>query len=211
MAIEFKRASSLDLDAEGKIRALVAVTGNVDRGGDVILPGAFTKTLEEWKEAERPIPLLLSHNWDDPNSLLGEVTRAEETKEGLVIDASLDLSYPPVAHVFRRMQAKSLAEFSFGFIAREFGFQKIASGETVRELRDIELLECGPCVAGQNPETRLIDIKAMRREELIAALRDALPYVKASRSPMPEAQKALVSAWTARIDRMRQASAGDSR
>jgi phage prohead protease, HK97 family len=205
MRIEFKRASSVEVDHEGKIQALVAVTGNVDRGGDVILPGAFTKTLSDWQASDRPIPLVLSHNWNEPGALLGEVTKAEETGEGLVVDASLDLEFPPVAHVFRRMQAKSLAEFSIGFIAREFAFLETDSGEIVRELKEIELLECGPCIAGQNPETRLIDLKSLEKDDIIEVLveRLAKKIQENAIGRIPAGQKALVSAWTARLARTR--------
>ena len=40
----------------GEFSALVAVFNNVDKGGDGIMPGAFTKTLAAWRASGDPVP-----------------------------------------------------------------------------------------------------------------------------------------------------------
>ena len=57
-----KTYSLLDAKADGEtgtFEATVAVFGNVDRGGDRIMPGAFKDTLERWKASGDPIPVIL--------------------------------------------------------------------------------------------------------------------------------------------------------
>jgi hypothetical protein len=55
----------------GEFEALVAVFGNVDKGGDRIMPGAFTKTLAAWRASEDPVPVIWSHDWNTPDAHIG--------------------------------------------------------------------------------------------------------------------------------------------
>ena len=43
--------TATDAGSAGQFEALVAVFNNIDKGGDRIVPGAFTKTLAEWHAA----------------------------------------------------------------------------------------------------------------------------------------------------------------
>lgn len=177
--------------SEGIFTALVAVVGNVDRGGDVILPGAFTKTLQDRTDSETKIPVVYGHNWNDALQHIGAVTSAEETDEGLLVTASLDLLTPQGARTYRALQEKSLSEFSIGYVAKKFQFVK-QGDQIVRELAELELLEVGPVVAGQNPDTELIDVKAMR----LALAAELLPPPV---DPLASEKAALVSVWAARL------------
>ena len=48
---------------ENCIRGAAAVMGNMDRGGDVIYPGAFKKALKGFLASGF---VSLAHNWDEP-------------------------------------------------------------------------------------------------------------------------------------------------
>lgn len=148
---------------EGVFEALVAVFGNVDRGGDRIEKGAFKRTLEE-----RGLPpIIWSHNWDIPP--IGTVTEAKETDEGLEIKGRLfvgsDEDHPVARQVYTAMRAQDgngtapLREFSFGYEVRDSSEEK-TDGETVRVLEDVELFEVGPTLVGMNPQTRLLAVKS---------------------------------------------------
>lgn len=71
------------VDAEERTFTGLASTWDLDLGGDVIHPGAFKKTLREWKSGKRTIKLFYGHNYFSMDSLLGKMTEAEETKDGL--------------------------------------------------------------------------------------------------------------------------------
>jgi hypothetical protein len=162
MAIEFKQAILVDpVETSGQFVARVAVTGNIDAYGDRIVPGAFTNTLAAWDLRKASIPVVYAHAWMDPNALLGHVLEAQEDGAGLLVKAQLDLDHPPAAHIFRRMQARSLVEFSIGFEAKAFRF--VAEGtELIREITAVDLIEVGPCLFGINPDTSLLSTKAGR-------------------------------------------------
>ena len=53
-------------DKTGEFQALVSVFGNVDRGGDRVMPGAFAKTLGEWRREGRPDPDHLEPHVGEP-------------------------------------------------------------------------------------------------------------------------------------------------
>jgi hypothetical protein len=63
--------TATNTDSAGEFEALVAVFGNVDKGGDRIMPGAFTKTLAAWRASGDPVPVIWSHDWNTPDAHIG--------------------------------------------------------------------------------------------------------------------------------------------
>ena len=70
-----------------------AVFGNKDLGGDIIVPGAFTKSLKD-----HGMPLLLfNHKMDDLP--VGVIESADEDKKGLLVEGELPKDEIGRAHV----------------------------------------------------------------------------------------------------------------
>ena len=46
-------------ESDGSFTGLASTYGNVDQGGDEVIPGAFTKTLSD---AKGPFPVLMGHD-----------------------------------------------------------------------------------------------------------------------------------------------------
>ena len=139
--------------ATGTFTALVSVFGNVDYGGDRMMPGSFTRTL-----AERGLPpIFWNHAWDA--GPIGYATEARETEQGLLVTGQLFITYDLPARVHAAlvaaMQTGSKAEFSFAYETRAYRFVD-EDGTTIREVEDVELYECGPVVVGMNDQTRLV-------------------------------------------------------
>ena len=153
-------------EALGQFEALVAVFNNVDRVGDMILPGAFEGTLAAWQEKGAPIPVIYSHEWDNLDAHIGEVLEAKEVEEGLWVKAQVDLEEDFAKRVFKKMQRGTLRQFSFAYDVIESA--QVDRGEKenpryVNELRKLDLLEVGPCLVGMNPDTQLLDLKGDAR------------------------------------------------
>ena len=141
----------------GTVEAVVSVFNNIDLVGDRMMPGAFSKSLEDYQTSGRTIPFVWSHDYDTPESYIGKVTEARETSEGLHIKA--ELFDTPRAQVVRELLVnRVVSEFSFAYDVVEQ--QKAADG--ANELLEVKLLECGPTLRGANPMTRLIDAKASK-------------------------------------------------
>jgi len=160
------KAFSVDVKADsdgeaGSFEALVAVFGNVDSVGDRIVPGAFSKTLERWRGAGDPIPIILSHKHDDPMAHIGiaDPNDVVETDRGLRVRGTLDIHDNETAkQVHRLMKRRSLKEFSFGYRVPRGGERAAKDG--ANELLEIDLVEIGPTLKGANPSTELHAVKS---------------------------------------------------
>lgn len=147
--------------ADDQFEALVSVFGNKDSYGDVVMPGAFTQTLADWKASGDPIPVYWSHRMDDPDYNIGHVITAVETGDGLVVTAQLDLDSPKAAQVYRLLKSRRVTQFSFAYDVID-GVPAQRDGEDVYELRTLKLYEIGPTPIGANPDTELLDVKTVR-------------------------------------------------
>ena len=148
-------------DGAGTFTAVVSVFDTVDLVGDVVMPGAFTETLAEWKASGDPIPVVWSHGWADPFNHIGGVVNAVETATGLQVDGQLDLENPTAAQVFRLLKGRRITQFSFAYdVLDATGAER--DGVSVLELRRLKLHEVGPTLLGAHPDTELLDVKARR-------------------------------------------------
>jgi uncharacterized protein len=150
---------------DGEIVALVSVFNNVDSYGDVVMPGAFAKNLEEWGASGDPIPFIWAHDWADPFSHVGIVRHAEETSAGLKVRAYISpeerAENPKAAQVYKLLKSRRVKQFSFAFDVVDGG-EGDRDGRFVYELRELKVHEVGPCLLGVNQETELIAAKAAR-------------------------------------------------
>jgi HK97 family phage prohead protease len=152
--VQRKSANLINSSAEatGEVTALASVFGNVDRGGDRILPGAFAGALEKWRQRGRPIPIVASHKHDDPWAIIGaaDPDDVSETSEGLLVKGQLDIEDNELAkQVHRLMQRGTLTK----------GGQETKDGVTeISEISD--LFEVGPTLIGMNAEAQLVEAKS---------------------------------------------------
>lgn len=145
----------------GEFTATVAVFGNVDLGGDRIIPGAFSKSIRSWKAAGDPVPVIWNHDHDNPMAHIGVVDPADmtETPKGLQVKGTLDVADNEVARqVHRLMKRRSVKEFSFGYQVPRGGEKRANDG--ANELHEISLFELGPTLKGMNPSTELHAVKS---------------------------------------------------
>jgi uncharacterized protein len=146
-------------DDTGTFEALVSVFGNVDQAGDRMMPGSFAKTLQQWEQSGDPIPVILSHQWNDVFAHIGVVEKAHETPRGLFVKGRLDIEDNDVARqVHKLMKRRSLKEFSFGYKVPKGGQKRAKDG--ANEVYEVELAEVGPTLKGMNPNTELHAVKS---------------------------------------------------
>lgn len=182
-AVKIKAAGPDDGLQPGQFRALVAVFGNIDSVGDVIIPGAFTDTLAEWKASGNPIPVLWAHDWANPDSHIGVVDDAEQTDDGLEVLATvLDMdTNARAAQVYKLLKGRRVTQFSFAYDIVDGGFET-TDGQDAYALRKLTLIEVGPCLLGANQSTDLLDVKAHDlARDASAALTAITADVKAGR------------------------------
>ena len=156
-------------EGPGIFSAVVSVFGNVDYHGDRILPGAFTASLEGWKASGDPIPVIFSHQWDNPDAHVGEVLEARELLAGDPLLAGTGLEQngglwtkfqlyvedpdeTAARRLAKRLDRRTIREFSFAYDVLE----EQRGSDGANELVALDVLEVGPTLKGANPATRLL-------------------------------------------------------
>ncbi|PYY60004.1 HK97 family phage prohead protease [Curtobacterium sp. MCSS17_006] len=185
-----KAVGTADGLGDGQFTALVAVFGNKDHGGDVIVPGAFAESLRDWAASGDAIPAIWSHQWSDPFAHIGWSLSAAETADGLLVTAQLDLENPTALQTYKLLKQRRVKEFSFGYDVVDGGYVTQDEDEFF-ELRKLNLIEFGPTLKGMNPDTQLLgtksdeDIRRIVREELAADPREVEPTPNVEVPPDP--------------------------
>ena len=159
-----KAAGIPDGLADGQFVALVSVFNNEDTYGDVVRPGAFTETLQEWESKGDDIPVIWSHQWSDPFAHIGRVVKAVETLQGLEVTGQIEdlAENDTAAQVYRLLKGRRVTQFSFAYDVGEGGWITDDNHPWggYYELRRLDLHEVGPCLLGVNRETELLAAKA---------------------------------------------------
>lgn len=145
---------------EGEFIAYASVFGNKDSYGDVVMPGAFAKTLTEWVKSGDMIPVLFAHNMSDPDFNIGGILKAEEDAVGLKVHNQLDLENPKALQTYRLLKGRRIRQMSFAYDEIDSG-PAVHDGENVWELRELKLYEVSVVTVGANQETEILAVKQM--------------------------------------------------
>jgi Escherichia/Staphylococcus phage prohead protease len=153
----------------GTFEAVVAAY-NVDSMGDKIVPGAFKKTLAAWQKSGDQIPVIWSHQHTDAFAHIGSVSDAAENDDGLVVKGVLDIEDNPVAaQVYKLIKGGRIRNYSFAYdindaedVSNKDEGDKAENDGALYLLKELTLIEVGPCLVGANRETRTLDVKAGR-------------------------------------------------
>lgn len=146
---------------DGTFTGLAAVYGNQDLGGDIIMPGAFAKTISD-KQGE--VPLLWQHDAREPIGL----ALLKDSAEGLVVDGNLVMQSPTAQKAYALMKAGVLKGLSIGYdtIVSEYDREN-----DIRRLKELRLWEVSTVTFPMNPRAQITDIKCIA-DDLSAAAHD---------------------------------------
>lgn len=137
-----------EITAEGSFEGMLSPYGNVDGGGDVVVPGAYTKTL---KDRGNKIPLLWQHKSDVP---VGDLT-LEDRPEGLWCKGQLLMALPEAQKAYLLIKARIVKGLSIGFEAIK---DAIEGG--IRHLKEIKLYEGSIVTFPMNEQALIASVKA---------------------------------------------------
>jgi HK97 family phage prohead protease len=146
--------------ADGQFTAYASVFGNKDSYGDVVMSGAFARTLADWTKSGDSIPILFGHNMSDPDFNIGGVMSAEEDNVGLKVTGQLDLENPKALQTYRMLKGRRIRQMSFAYDEIDSG-PAVHDGDHVWELRELKLYEVSIVTIGANQETEILAVKSM--------------------------------------------------
>jgi HK97 family phage prohead protease len=144
------------VDSKARRFAGLASTWELDQGNDMIHPGAFAKTLSDWRGGKRrTIHLLDSHKRTSQLDVLGKLVSAQETATGL--EAEFEMRDTQNANdALKAIEGGFIDGLSIGY--QPIGdptFEKAANGKTIRHLKEIKLYEISLVVDPMNEGARV--------------------------------------------------------
>ena len=179
-SIERKEAGE---DGSLHIKAYALAFGNVDSWGDIIAPGACDKFLAS--EDFKRMALCYQHNISE---VVGVITDAGVDEKGMWIEADV-LPTTTGKDVQTLIKAGAIKEFSIGYYATEYHFEKVDGyAYDIRVLDAITIVEVSPVTRAANPQAVLLDAKnegAEQTEEVKDEVQEDAPEIKEENSNEP--------------------------
>lgn len=174
-------ATGLQVKAEpsGRVSGLASTFSTTpDRHGDLVVRGAFKKTLEEHAALGLKPAMLWAHTQEH---VIGRWDQLEETAAGLAVSGVVNLKTAAGREAFEHIKAGDAAGLSIGYAVPEGG--RRYEGDGVFVLSEIELFEISIVAIPADPRARISSAKSLAsKAELADALREiGLPKAAAAR------------------------------
>ena len=160
-------------DVDGKkgiVTGYFADFDTLDSDGDVILKGAFTKTIAATgpSSAKPRIKHLLNH---DPSKPLGVIMVLKEDDKGLYYESKLG-THGLGMDFIKMVESNLITEHSIGYQTKKFNqvtsWEDYRDGDIRRELTELKLWEGSSLSAwGANPNTPLTGMKSIEINKLL--------------------------------------------
>lgn len=136
-------------------------TKEPDAYGDVVAPGAFKKTIQEWKDSGNTLPGLYGHRFDDPDYFVASATDMGEDEHGWWVKGKFDFESPKAKQVYRLVKGKNLSQLSFAFDVHQSGEVELADGRKANQLEEVKVYEFSFVPVGANQDTSVVAVKAV--------------------------------------------------
>lgn len=128
------------LDDAGALEGYAAVFGNLDSQGDIIEPGAFTKSI---KETSGQVPILYQHDRYEP---IGVSTDLTQDRHGLYVKGQLNMDVQRGRETRSLLNQGAMQGLSIGYRTVKKSFEGSA-----RKLQELALKEFSPVTFPANP------------------------------------------------------------
>ena len=189
MTIE-QKSLSLEVKAvgeEGQIEGYGAVFGNRDSCGDIMVKGAFAKTLKGRKPK-----MLWQHDMMDP---IGAWDEYAEDERGLYMKGRIAIKSTRGRDAYELVKAGAIDSLSIGYVTKDYEMEGGA-----RLLKEVDLFETSLVTMPANAAAMVTSVKNADVRDIEAAFRQ----MSFSRS---EAKAMASAAWKRREDVLREADA----
>ena len=155
-----------DVGDDGVIEGLAAAYNNVDFGGDIILPGAFTKTLK----GRKSLPMLLYHDQRMP---IGVWDEFEDTAKGLKLGGRIVTTTATGAEALTLAKAGALGGLSIGYRSMKDRYTDAA-----RELIEVGLHEASLVAIPMNERALVTRVKDILESGNLPSVREFEEFLR---------------------------------
>ncbi len=146
-----------DDEDKGMFEGYASVFGNKDLGNDVVVSGAFRKSLRA--KGARKIKMLFQHDTKEP---IGVYTQIKEDGNGLYVKGQLAMNTQKGKEVYELMKMGAIDGLSVGYRVDAKGYSYDERGKK-RMLREVDLMEISAVTFPMNPKARISAVKAEDR------------------------------------------------
>lgn len=147
-----------EIDSDGRIAGYASIFGNVDDGGDIVMPGAFAKTCEACRAGTHKIKMLWQH---DPSQPIGVWDTAKEDGRGLFVQGRVLADVAKGKEAIALMKAGALDGLSMGYKTLDKEYLETDRG-TLRQIKEAEVWETSLVTFPMNREARITDVKQIQ-------------------------------------------------
>lgn len=142
-------------DQSGEFQAVFALFDDIDKHGDLTIPGAF-------HEGQKVKVSAWGHNWD--SLPVGKGTIHQDDKKAW-IEGKFFLDTEGGRETYQTVKnLEDLQEWSYGFAVEEAG-EETQDGKSVRVLRKLDVFEVSPVLRGAGNNTHTTIIKTALGDE----------------------------------------------
>lgn len=134
------------------VKGYASVFGGVDTYGDMIMPGAYTKTLQN-----RTRPVLM--RWNHFGPIIGKWLVMQQDERGLYVEGELTPGHSVANDAAASLKHGSVDGLSIGFYLRDYEQDGV-----VRRLKEIELIEVSIVEEPADNLARISDVKNALKE-----------------------------------------------
>jgi HK97 family phage prohead protease len=138
--------------AKRQITGYASVFNNVDHGGDVVLPGAFTKSIAG--DGVSRIKVMRNHE-----TLIGKAIAAEQDTKGLLTVSQIAKTGAG-DETLALVEDGALTGMSIGYVAQEKAYAD-QGGRKIRQLKQLGLLEWSYVDFPMNPAADVVGVKSL--------------------------------------------------
>ncbi len=166
MSLTLKKYCDFELkesaEQKGVFSGYASVFNNIDSDNDIIIKGAFAKSL-----AKRKPVLLFQHKTDEP---IGLCLDAYEDDVGLYVKFQINLEVNKGAETYSNVKMRVLNKMSIGFKTNDYEMDKTNKG--VRVLKELDLYEVSIVTFPANDMAEVDSVKNSTSRDVEKALRD---------------------------------------
>jgi HK97 family phage prohead protease len=154
------------IDEAGYISGVAAGYGNVDYGGDMIMPGALTKAIA----GRSNVPMLLFHDHKRP---VGSWSKFDESDGGLNVEGKIAIKSDLGREAHALAEARALSGLSIGYKTLRHKFEG-----KVRQLHELALHEVSLVPVGMNDRAVITQLKSLVEDGGIPSVREFEEFLR---------------------------------
>ncbi|MGX7896885.1 HK97 family phage prohead protease [Tsuneonella sp. HG222] len=152
------------LEQTGEFSGYGSVFGNVDSYKEVVMPGAFKRSLAEHRRNKTRPKMFWQH---DPYSPIGSWTECAEDDHGLLVTGKLNMDVQKGAEAYALLKAGDIDGLSIGYRVVKSADDEEAG---IVQLKELNLIEVSVVSLAANDQATVGAVKAAELEDSLARL-----------------------------------------